>query len=150
MNNEKDMYVNLADILFRAVKNLKFSAVLNLDNKKIFELRNQVLKIFYKNYELRDYSGELVIADRSTGEIVRDQFFNTLSLSQVLNLIAKKVYPVMVLEKEVQSLPSEQAFTKLMRKSGIPKHSSIRRELFQEWVHAHQDDQVRQASEYWY
>ncbi len=150
MKNQNVMYVNLGDLLLQAVKSLEFGSVLAINKEEVFGLRDKILKIFYKNYELRDYSGELVIADRITGEIVRDRFYNTLSLCQVLKKIAKQVYPLLGLEKEVRCLPSEQEFTRYMRKSGISKNSPVRRKLFQEWVHAHQNNQVRRASEYWF
>lgn len=150
MNNQSIIYENLADLLFQAVKSLEFGSALELDNDETYELRDQVLSVFYENYELIDYSGELVVSDRRTGEIVRDQFLNTLSLKEVLKKIAKKIQPLMDLEKEVIKLPTKSEFSKYMRKSGIPKHSQIRSRLLMEWIHAHKDEQIMQTSEYWY
>ena len=150
MNNQATMYINLADILFRAVKKLEFGNVLELDKEAIFNLRDRILKIFYKNFELKEYSGELVVSDRNTGEVVRDKYYNTLSLNQVLNRIAKKIHPMMGLEKEMQNLASEQDFTRYMKKTGIPKNSQLRSKLYKEWIHVHKDEQVKQASEYWF
>jgi len=144
------MYDDLSDFLYRAVKDLKFDEILELDKNKISDLKDQVLNIFSKNYELKEYSGESVVTERSTGKVVRDQFYNALTLNQVLNKIAKKVQPFYGLEKEVKKIPSEQEFTRYMRRSGISKKSQLRGRLYQEWIFAHKDEKVKQASEYWF
>jgi len=144
------MYVDLDNILYNAVKNLKFDEIQDLDSHKISELRGRVLNVFYKKYELREYSGGFVVLKRSTGDVIRDQFYNILTLNQVLIDIAKKVQPFYGLKKEVKKLPSEREFTRYMKQRGIPKNSQVRSRLYQEWIFAHKDEQIKQASEYWF
>lgn len=144
------MYTKHDDYLYRAVYDLKFDEILHLDRKNISELRERVLEIFNKEYDLKEYSGKLVVSERNSGKIVRDQFYNTVTVKQAITKIAKKVQPFYGMKHEVKNLPSEHEFTKYMKKNGIPKNSQLRISLYREWIQARKDEQVKQTSDYWF
>lgn len=138
---------NLAEKILTAVKKLNLSST--FDNASLLEKRDKVLGLFFQNYELEDNIGHLAVKEKNTGRIVRDRFYNALSLNQVIYKIAKELYPVLGSEDEVKSLPDEKELIRYMKSHGISKHSKLRQKLHDEWVLAHQDEKIRQSSEYW-
>lgn len=148
MNATTIKNANLAEKLMNAVKNLNFNST--LDNNTLFEKREMVLKRFFQNYELEDYSGHLAVKEKDSGTIIRDRFFNVLSLNQVIYKIAKEIFPFIGSEDEIKDLPNEKELIRYMKNHGISKHSNLRKKLHQEWILAHRDEKIKESSEYWF